>query len=206
MHRGTVMVSPTKGIGGKRDLFEMNSNNSTITRLIWAHVHTSARSKTRFWFMLPAVFCYYRECGCRTNHGLPFTLSPTRIANWFVLRRSGPCWWLFIYGWYVFAGKAFDITYVRLWFYSPRPESFSIFKKTSENSPWIPYQYYRYLSYRLRSNCGCGVGEGLRAFSWLHFFHETLKGCCVGNLDISVNWKLQNSIKKTHTQDTIWKY
>ncbi|KAJ3635459.1 hypothetical protein MTP99_008365 [Tenebrio molitor] len=39
-------------------------------------------------------------------------------------------------------GKAFDITYVRLWFYSPRPESFSIFKKTSENSPWIPYQYY----------------------------------------------------------------
>ncbi|XP_044268909.1 laminin subunit gamma-1 isoform X1 [Tribolium madens] len=39
-------------------------------------------------------------------------------------------------------GKAFDITYVRLWFYSPRPESFSIFKKTAENASWIPYQYY----------------------------------------------------------------
>lgn len=39
-------------------------------------------------------------------------------------------------------GKAFDITYVRLLFNSPRPESFYISKKTSENGPWIPYQYY----------------------------------------------------------------
>ena len=42
------------------------------------------------------------------------------------------------------AGKAFDITYVRLWFYSPRPESFAIFKRTSEDGPWIPYQFYRW--------------------------------------------------------------
>ncbi|KAL3276258.1 hypothetical protein HHI36_020973 [Cryptolaemus montrouzieri] len=39
-------------------------------------------------------------------------------------------------------GKAFDITYIRLWFYSPRPESFAIYKRTKEDGPWIPYQYY----------------------------------------------------------------
>ncbi|XP_067003262.1 laminin subunit gamma-1 [Anabrus simplex] len=39
-------------------------------------------------------------------------------------------------------GKAFDITYVRLWFHSPRPESFAIYKRTSEDGPWIPYQFY----------------------------------------------------------------
>ncbi|XP_030761697.1 laminin subunit gamma-1-like isoform X2 [Sitophilus oryzae] len=39
-------------------------------------------------------------------------------------------------------GKAFDITYIRLWFFSPRPESFSISKKTTADGPWIPFQYY----------------------------------------------------------------
>ncbi|XP_046391414.1 laminin subunit gamma-1 isoform X2 [Ischnura elegans] len=39
-------------------------------------------------------------------------------------------------------GKAFDITYVRLWFYSPRPEHFAIYKRTSEDSDWEPYQFY----------------------------------------------------------------
>ncbi|KAJ8915786.1 hypothetical protein NQ315_004598 [Exocentrus adspersus] len=38
--------------------------------------------------------------------------------------------------------KAFDVTYVRLWFWSPRPESFYISKKTKEDGPWIPWQYY----------------------------------------------------------------
>ncbi|XP_076039664.1 laminin-like protein lam-2 [Oratosquilla oratoria] len=38
--------------------------------------------------------------------------------------------------------KAFDITYVRLFFRSPRPESFAILKRTSEDSEWVPYQYY----------------------------------------------------------------
>ncbi|GLH05169.1 Netrin-A [Gryllus bimaculatus] len=38
--------------------------------------------------------------------------------------------------------KAFDITYVRLWFYSPRPESFAIYKRTTQDGPWIPYQFY----------------------------------------------------------------
>ena len=41
-------------------------------------------------------------------------------------------------------GKAFEITYVRLRFHSPRPESFAIYKKTcgQADCPWIPYQYY----------------------------------------------------------------
>lgn len=42
-------------------------------------------------------------------------------------------------------GKSFDITYIRLVFYSPRPESFAIYKRTSANSSWIPYQYYRFV-------------------------------------------------------------
>ncbi|KAM4634707.1 laminin subunit gamma-3 [Polymixia lowei] len=39
-------------------------------------------------------------------------------------------------------GKAFEITYVRLKFYTSRPESFAIYKRTEEGGPWLPYQYY----------------------------------------------------------------
>ncbi|XP_071389036.1 laminin subunit gamma-1-like, partial [Centroberyx affinis] len=39
-------------------------------------------------------------------------------------------------------GKAFDITYVRLKFHTSRPESFAIYKRMSEDGPWLPYQYY----------------------------------------------------------------
>ncbi|MPC14390.1 Laminin subunit gamma-1 [Portunus trituberculatus] len=39
-------------------------------------------------------------------------------------------------------GKSFDITYVRLFFHSPRPESFAIFKRTTYEDEWTPYQYY----------------------------------------------------------------
>ncbi|XP_071481442.1 laminin subunit gamma-1-like [Diadema antillarum] len=39
-------------------------------------------------------------------------------------------------------GKSFEITYIRLKFYSPRPESFAIYKRTCQECPWIPYQYY----------------------------------------------------------------
>ncbi|KAJ8974237.1 hypothetical protein NQ317_016733 [Molorchus minor] len=38
--------------------------------------------------------------------------------------------------------KAFDITYVRLLFQSPRPESFYISKKITKDGPWIPFQFY----------------------------------------------------------------
>lgn len=41
-----------------------------------------------------------------------------------------------------YTGKSFDITYIRLVFYSPRPESFAIYKRVSPTSPWVPYQYY----------------------------------------------------------------
>ncbi|XP_053709504.1 laminin subunit gamma-3 isoform X1 [Synchiropus splendidus] len=39
-------------------------------------------------------------------------------------------------------GKAFEITYVRLKFYSSRPESFAIYKRTQVDGPWLPYQFY----------------------------------------------------------------
>ncbi|XP_026559056.1 laminin subunit gamma-1 [Pseudonaja textilis] len=39
-------------------------------------------------------------------------------------------------------GKSFDITYVRLKFHTSRPESFAIYKRTREDGPWVPYQYY----------------------------------------------------------------
>lgn len=39
-------------------------------------------------------------------------------------------------------GKAFEITYVRLRFQSPRAESFAIYKRTREDGPWVPFQYY----------------------------------------------------------------
>ncbi|MEQ2164369.1 Laminin subunit gamma-1, partial [Xenoophorus captivus] len=38
--------------------------------------------------------------------------------------------------------KTFDITYVRLKFHTSRPESFVIYKRSSEDGPWVPYQYY----------------------------------------------------------------
>ena len=55
----------------------------------------------------------------------------------------------------LFPGKSFDITYVRLKFHSSRPESFAIYKRTRENRPWIPYQYYSAScgeTYRKRTN------------------------------------------------------
>ena len=51
----------------------------------------------------------------------------------------------------MFSGKAYDITYVRLKFNSPRPASFAIYKKNRRNpadpdpypeEDWIPWQYY----------------------------------------------------------------
>lgn len=39
-------------------------------------------------------------------------------------------------------GKAFEVTYVRLRFQSPRAQSFAIYKKYSEDSEWEPWQFY----------------------------------------------------------------
>lgn len=40
------------------------------------------------------------------------------------------------------AGKAYEITYVRVKFRTSRPESFAIYKRTRTGGPWEPYQYY----------------------------------------------------------------
>uniref|UniRef100_A0A914HPD5 Uncharacterized protein n=1 Tax=Globodera rostochiensis TaxID=31243 RepID=A0A914HPD5_GLORO len=39
-------------------------------------------------------------------------------------------------------GKAYEITYVRLKFANPRPESFVLYKKTKAGDAWSPWQYY----------------------------------------------------------------
>lgn len=41
-------------------------------------------------------------------------------------------------------GKAFDVTYIRLKFFSPRPASFAVYKKRRDEEDWIPFQYYAY--------------------------------------------------------------
>ncbi|KAK2501533.1 hypothetical protein MC885_006464 [Smutsia gigantea] len=40
------------------------------------------------------------------------------------------------------AGKAYEITYVRLKFHTSRPESFAIYKRSHAGGPWEPYQFY----------------------------------------------------------------
>ncbi|XP_076354065.1 laminin-like protein lam-2 isoform X2 [Tachypleus tridentatus] len=39
-------------------------------------------------------------------------------------------------------GKSCEISYVRLKFRSSRPESFALYKRISENSEWIPFQFF----------------------------------------------------------------
>ncbi|EDX09878.1 LanB2 [Drosophila simulans] len=60
-------------------------------------------------------------------------------------------------------GKSYDITYVRILFRSPRPESFTIYKRTSESGPWIPYQFYSATcrdTYSLPDSRAIRKGEG----------------------------------------------
>ncbi|KAL6096645.1 lamc3 [Pungitius sinensis] len=54
-------------------------------------------------------------------------------------------------------GKAFEITYVRLKFYTSRPESFAIYKRTEEGGPWVPYQFYS-------ASCRKTYGKDARAY------------------------------------------
>ncbi|XP_015786767.1 laminin subunit gamma-1-like [Tetranychus urticae] len=39
-------------------------------------------------------------------------------------------------------GKSYDVTYIRLLFNSPRPESLAIYKREDEKSDWTPFQYF----------------------------------------------------------------
>lgn len=43
---------------------------------------------------------------------------------------------------FYFTGKEYEVTYIRLKFYSPRPESFAIYKRKTPDDPWIPWQFY----------------------------------------------------------------
>lgn len=54
-------------------------------------------------------------------------------------------------------GKAFEITYIRLKFYTSRPESFAIYRRTEQDGPWLPYQYYS-------STCRKTYGKDLKTF------------------------------------------
>ena len=53
--------------------------------------------------------------------------------------------------------KSFDVSYIRIRFRSPRPESMAIYKRTTtdQNGPWIPYQYFSascQKTYKVKSN------------------------------------------------------
>ncbi|XP_044031394.1 laminin subunit gamma-3 [Siniperca chuatsi] len=54
-------------------------------------------------------------------------------------------------------GKAFEITYIRLKFYTSRPESFAIYKRTEEDGSWLPYQYYS-------ASCWKTYGKDVKAY------------------------------------------
>lgn len=59
-------------------------------------------------------------------------------------------------------GKSFDITYIRIVFRSPRPESFSIYKRVSQSGPWVPYQFYSATcrdTYRLPDSRSIKLGD-----------------------------------------------
>ena len=74
------------------------------------------------------------------------------------------------------SGKAFDITYVRLKFYTSRPESFAIYKRTTEDGEWIPWQYY---------SATCLATYGVRNSNFVTSKNETQALCTSEYSDIS---------------------
>ncbi|XP_035205090.1 laminin subunit gamma-1-like [Stegodyphus dumicola] len=73
-------------------------------------------------------------------------------------------------------GKSFDITYVRVKFYNSRPESFAIYKRTSEDGEWIPYQYY---------SATCQSTYGVNVSLFTTYGDETKALCTTEFSDIS---------------------
>ena len=65
-------------------------------------------------------------------------------------------------------GKSFEINYVQVKFHSPRPESFAIYKRTHENAPWTPYQYY---------SASCMSTYGVQPMQIVHYEHEAVALC-----------------------------
>jgi hypothetical protein len=85
--------------------------------------------------------------------------------------------WIFMLSHHLyFLGKAYDITYVRLKFQSPRPESFAIYKRTTSDSEWIPYQYY---------SASCEATYGVRRNEYITRSNEQLSICSPEYSDIS---------------------
>lgn len=73
-------------------------------------------------------------------------------------------------------GKAYDITYVMIVFYSPRPQSFAIYKKISEDRDWEPYQYF---------SASCRDTYGVQEQRAAEFGAETRALCTSEYSDIS---------------------
>lgn len=73
-------------------------------------------------------------------------------------------------------GKSFDITYVSIRFHSSRPESFAIYKRTTEDGEWIPYQYY---------SASCERTYGLRPGGIITEYDESKAVCSDEYSDIS---------------------
>lgn len=91
------------------------------TVLDWKRYFWCCWTCSSFWIVLGDV-SPERELQCSSFHSSQF--------------------WVFLTCLLSPTGKAFDITYVRLKFHTSRPESFAIYKRTQEDGPWVPYQYY----------------------------------------------------------------
>lgn len=72
--------------------------------------------------------------------------------------------------------RTYEITYIKLIFHSPRPESFAIYKKTHKNSDWIPYQFY---------SASCSETYGLHASNEVKRGNEAIALCSNEYSDIS---------------------
>ena len=87
------------------------------------------------------VSCVLEPSWSRVHRAVCVLSSSSSKANW--EEREFLCFLCMTFECLVcLTGKAFDITYVRLKFHTSRPESFAIYKRTREDGPWIPYQYY----------------------------------------------------------------
>ena len=114
------------------------------------------RSRTEYCIQTDGI---YRECDFCDDDDDKKRHPPTFLTD--IHEDFNPTWWQSVtmledvhttdVNITVNLGKAYDITYVRLKFHSPRPASFGIYKKSrrkpaeedeSPNDEWIPWQYY----------------------------------------------------------------
>jgi coxsackievirus/adenovirus receptor len=77
-----------------------------------------------------------------------------------------------------YSEKAYDVTYIILRFRSPRPASFAIYKKATENGDWIPFQFYS-------SSCQSTYGKVDSSTVWNAVSRDDQAACTSANTDIS---------------------